>query len=92
MNYYKRDWDETTGDELTDNWGTSIYYFEIGSDNYPIRQIQLFSNGKALKYNDELIGDDYGGQSDQLFDTEEFQPFKIDKSEFESVWTNTKHL
>ena len=31
--YYKRNWEETRGDEF-DSWGTSIWYFEVGNDNY----------------------------------------------------------
>ena len=92
MNYYKRHWDETTGDDLTDSWGTSTYYFEIGADNYPTRQIQVFENGKALKYHDNYTDDNYGGLGDQPLDIEEFEEFKIDQSEFEKIWTTTKHL
>ena len=47
--YFKRKWNETRGDEF-DSWGTSIWYFEIGPDGYPIKQIELYENGNRLKY------------------------------------------
>lgn len=86
MNYYKRLWNETTGEELTDYWGTSTYYFETDSNNVVIRQIQVFKNGKALKYSQQFLQDNYGGLTDQPLDVEDYEPFKIDKSEFERVW------
>jgi hypothetical protein len=83
MNYYKRHWDETTGEELTDSWGTSTYYFEADSDNNVIRQLQVFENGRGLKYWTEFIEDNYGMLSDQPLDSDEFAPHVIDRSEFE---------
>ena len=91
MNYFKRHWDETTGEEATDKWGTSTYFFETDNENYPKRQIQVFENGKALKYDREHHDDYYGGLSDQPLEFEEMEPFKIDKSEFENIWTVTHH-
>ena len=90
MNYYKRHWDETTGDPLTDNWGTPTYYFEIGEDNYPVRQIEVYENGNTLKYDTNIMNDRYGGLGDQPVDVEDFEEFKIDKDEFEKVWTTTQ--
>ena len=89
MNYYKRHWDETTGDELTNSWGTSRYYFETDNDNNVVRQIQLFENGKALKYDTEYLDDDFGGLSDQPLDIEEFEEFKTTHSDFENIWQQT---
>ena len=28
MKYFKKNWGESTGDELTDDWGISTFYFE----------------------------------------------------------------
>jgi len=88
MNYYKRHWNESTIDELTNTWGTSTYYFEVDINNYPTRQIQLFKNGNALKYDDNYLDDDFGGLGDQPLGPKEFEPFKIDKSDFEDMWQN----
>ena len=84
--YFKRKWDETTGDELTDSWGTSIYYFEADSDLNIIRQIQVFQNGQVLKYYQEFTEDEFGILSDQQLDKEEFKEFSIDSNEFANIW------
>ncbi len=89
MNYYRRHWDETTGDELTNSWGTSTFYFETDNDDNIVRQIQLFENGKALKYDKENLDDDFGGLSDQPLDMEEFEEFKISQADFEKIWQQT---
>jgi hypothetical protein len=86
MNYYKRDWDETTGDELTNSWGTSTFYFETDQDNYVLRQLQVFKNGRGLKYWTEFTEDDYGMLSDQPLEPDDFVQHMIDKAEFEKVW------
>ena len=86
MNYYKKFWDEATGEELTDSWGTSTYYFETDLDNFVQRQIQVFQNGNGLKYWVEFMEDSYGILSDQPLDSNDFGLHKIDRNEFETVW------
>jgi hypothetical protein len=87
MNYYKRHWDETTGEELTDSWGTSTYYFETDQENNVLRQIQVFENGNGLKYWNAFAEDNYGAMSDQPLDSDDFEQHKIGKAEFEKAWT-----
>ncbi|TYC19040.1 hypothetical protein FXF52_38795 [Micromonospora sp. MP36] len=36
--FYRRRWNETRGDEL-DDWGRSLWYFEVDDDGWPVRQI-----------------------------------------------------
>ena len=84
--YFKRNWDETTGDELTDSWGTSTYYFETDPDLCVIRQIQVFKNGQVLKYHKEFTQDEFGMLSDQQLDKDEFKEFSIESIEFANVW------
>ena len=86
--YYKRYWDETTGEELTDNWGTSIYYFETNEELSVIRQIQIFKHGAVLKYSVDFPLDEFGMLSDQQFDQIEFQKFAITETEFTTAWNN----
>ncbi|PWJ33117.1 hypothetical protein [Sediminitomix flava] len=83
--YFKRKWDETRGDEF-DSWGTSIWYFEVGTDGYSIKQIELYENGNRLKYDSERRFDGYGGLGDQALELDEFKNFEIDKSEFYDEW------
>jgi uncharacterized protein (DUF433 family) len=87
--YYKRYWDETTGDEFTDSWGTSKYYFETDSSFFVLRQIQIFENGQILKYEKEYLEDKYGGLSEIPLDDYEFKEFQIKKDEFEQMWQSS---
>ncbi|MFC0343366.1 hypothetical protein [Epilithonimonas hispanica] len=88
LKYFKKHWNETTGEELTDSWGHSIYFFETDFNLTVIRQIQLFQNGKSLKYDDENLQDDYGALSDQPLESEEFIDNEISKTEFYEIWNN----
>jgi len=83
--YFKSKWDDTRGDEW-DNWGTSMWYFEIGKDGYPTRQITVYENGKRLKYSEALKDDHFGGLGDQSIDEAEFRKQEIDRIEFEKEW------
>lgn len=89
MNYFKRDWDETTADELTDSWGVSTYYFESDNEGYVTRQLQIFKNGKALKYDTEYREDKFGGISEVPLDLDEFNSYRIHADEFERLWLST---
>lgn len=86
MHYFKRHWTETTGEELTDSWGQSTYYFETDSELCVVRQIQVFANGKVLKYDTTYIDDKFGGLSEMPLDADEFNEFRIDNIEFEELW------
>ncbi|ANE51312.1 hypothetical protein [Flavisolibacter tropicus] len=85
--YFKRFWDETTGDPLTDSWGTSTYYFETDINGDVLRQIEVYSNGRKLKYDSVHIEDEYGGLSQAALDLDGFSEFKIDQQEFEEAWS-----
>ena len=88
--YFKRHWDEPTEEELTDNWGLSTYYFETDDKFYVSRQMQLFDNGKVLKYDTEYVDDKLGGLSEIPLDMDEFAEYRITKDEFEQLW-QTSH-
>ncbi len=87
--YFKRTWEESTGDELTDSWGTSTFYFETDQDMNPIRQMQVFENGKILKYDEDNFDDNFGGLADYQFELEEFEEYRISRDEFEKMWETT---
>ncbi len=84
--YFKRDWDETTGEPLTDSWGTSTYYFETTDLGEVMRQIQVFSNGRKLKYSLAKLEDEYGELADVPLDLDEFEEFITEKDDFENAW------
>ncbi len=84
--YFKRPWDEATGDPLTENWGTSIYFFETNENGDVLRQLEVFEIGKRLKYTQEHLQDDYGGLAEVALEHEEFKEYRISKDEFETAW------
>jgi len=87
LKYFKRHWNESTGNDLTASWGISCYYFETDSQLNVLRQLQIFENGQVLKYDKEYLEDELGGLSELALD-EDFAPFQIDAVEFEKVWTS----
>jgi hypothetical protein len=91
VRYFKRKWDETRGDQY-DSWGTSIYYFEVGSDGYPIRQIEIYENGNSLFYGPDKLFDDYGGLGDQALDLDEFSAYEINADEFNNILYDIKPI
>ena len=86
--YFKKFWDETTGEDLTDSWGNSTYYFETDLDYNVIKQIQIFENGKVLKYDGKNLEDEYGALADQKLGMEEFENNQIEVMEFKDLWLN----
>ncbi|MGC4014229.1 MAG: hypothetical protein QM755_06875 [Luteolibacter sp.] len=89
LRYYRRPWDEDRGDEFAD-WGTSVWYFEVGEDDYPLRQLELYQSGIALFYDESHVEDHFGGLSEAALDPAEFTPFSIGAAEFEQAWSGHK--
>lgn len=87
MHYFKRHWDESRGD-THDDWGTSTWYFETEPDMWPTRQIEIYANGRVLRYDSQHIEDEFGGLSEAALDATEFAPFAIAHSEFEQAWSS----
>lgn len=83
--YFKRNWDEARI-ENGENWGKSNWLIETDYQGYPERQIEIYENGKRLKYSINMKEDKYGGLGDQALDFSEFEPYKIHKNEFEKEW------
>ena len=85
MRYYKFHWNESRGDQY-DSWGTSNWFIEVGEDLYPNRQIEIYENGKKLKYSNDKLEDEFGGLSDQKFNESEFDCERSSEQEFEKLW------
>ena len=85
MKYYKRNWEEPRGDEF-DDWGKSIWYFETDNSGLPTKQIEVYENGKILKYDQTKLEDNFGGLGDQELNLNEFSQFEITEIEFKKVW------
>ena len=85
-NYFKRIWSEKTGEPLTNDWGTSVYYFETDDLLAVLRQVQVFENGQVLKYDREYLDDQYGGLAEKALDVEDFEPYRVNLETFEQQW------
>lgn len=83
--YYKRRWNESRADRY-DAWGHSWWFFETDDAFWPSRQIEIYDAGQVLFYHRGRLGDAYGGLSDATLDPDEFEPFRIDRAEFEHAW------
>ena len=86
MRYLKKKWEETTGNELTDDWGVSIFYFETDDSLNVLKQIQIFENGNILKYDELNNENEFGAMADQSLEEEEFLDCEISKEEFYNIW------
>ncbi|MBT2248824.1 hypothetical protein JHV56_08965 [Arthrobacter sp. BHU FT2] len=86
IQYYRRRWNESRGDAFF-SWGPATYYFEVGEDGWPTRQIEVYDSGPTLRYGPGHEEDEFGllGQAplDQL---EDWQPWAISESEFAQAW------
>ncbi|MGY2132619.1 hypothetical protein ACW9KT_10340 [Hymenobacter sp. HD11105] len=86
MFYYKRPWDESTGDPLSDSWGTATFYFEVDENGEVLRQIQAFENGRKLKYSLNYMEDELGKLSEVSLEFDEYKEFRVEQQEFEALW------
>jgi len=80
-------WNELRGDEF-DDWGHATYYFEVDADGTVVKQMELYTNGVALHYDENHRYDGYGSLNDRLFDP--FATSEIPKTEFYLVWNAYK--
>jgi len=85
MHYYKRHFEEIRI-EKSELWGTCDFYFETDQNGEVLRQMEIYENGKQLKYSEEMIEDEFGFLTDQPIDLLEFEAFAIDKNDFEDEW------
>ena len=83
--YYRRHFNEIRT-EKSENWGTCDYYFETNQDGEVLRQIEVYENGKTLKYAEAFIEDEFGFLADQPLDLSDFENFAIYKTDFELQW------
>jgi hypothetical protein len=84
--YYKRHFNEIRTENF-EIWGTCIYYFESNQKGEILRQIEIYANGKRLKYSEEFIEDEFGFLADQTINLLEFEEYEINKNDFEYQWT-----
>lgn len=83
--YYKRHFNESRIEKF-ETWGNCDFYFESNQKGEILRQIEVYENGRRLKYSEEIIEDEFGFLSDQKIDLLEFEKFTINKKDFEYQW------
>jgi hypothetical protein len=88
--FFKRHWNESTGEPLTDAWGTSTYYFETDSKGEVLRQIVIYANGKTLKYSNLNEEDEFGGLSEKDLDLKDAEYGLLRKNDFFRLWNVSK--
>ncbi len=87
--WFKRRWDESRGDQF-DSWGASTYFFEVGDDGWPTRQVEIYDDGPTLRYGPDRTEDKYGQLGDARLDAlEDWTGWAISAAEFERVWSST---
>jgi hypothetical protein len=84
--YFKRHWNETTGDPKTDGWGPSWYYFETDAKGDVLKQIVVYMKGGVQKYSALHLEDAYGGLSEKALDLSDDGYKKMSKSDFFALW------
>ena len=87
MKFFKYRWHEDRGDEHA-AWGESWWYFEIGADGYPVRQVEEYDSGIRLRYGPEHQEDEFGclGYAN-VSDMDRPPDQELSAAEFEAVWT-----
>jgi len=86
--WFKRRWAESRGDRF-DAWGAATYFFEVGEEGRPLRQIEVYDNGPTLRYGPTHVEDEYGqlGQT-RLDELEDWSAWTISSEDFERVWSD----
>jgi hypothetical protein len=69
---------------------TDCYYFEVGADNYAIKQIQRRYDGYVFKHDESNLDDSNGGLAEGALMLDEPEYLLIEKNEFYAMW-NTNH-
>jgi hypothetical protein len=78
------------------SWGTFTRYVEIGDDRYAVRQVDVYANGYALRYDRTHWVDDLGVLTDSFYRPKKnwerwWGPsLEMAVEEFEQVWTGAE--
>ena len=69
MKYYKLNQEEICGDKF-DSWGKSVWLFETKNSGQPTKQMEIYDNGKVLKYHQTKLEDEFDRLGEQKLDLE----------------------
>ncbi len=82
--FYKRSFNKII-QRFNKDWSAiDWYFFEVGIDNYAIKQIQITYEGKVFKYDEINIEDENGGLAEGPLIIGEY--IEITKEEFYTIW------
>ena len=87
--YFRRHWQKTR-DDTYNHWGKSIWYFETTAKGDILRQMEVYENGRILKYSQTKMEDKYGFLEKRPLDLPNFQSFQIKRIDFEKIWIRNK--
>lgn len=86
--YFRRHWDQSRGDQF-DALGAATYYFEVGEDGWPFRQIEVYDSGPVLRYGPNRPEEEFGGLGKaQLDDVEDWSSWATTEEMFDEAWSD----
>jgi hypothetical protein len=84
--YFKRYWSEVIT-RFNKDWSIrDCYYFEVGADNYAIKQIVHRYDGFVFKYDETKLDDKDGGLAEGALLLDETEYLPITKDAFYAIW------
>ena len=89
--YFRREWDELrSGDHP--QWGAATFYFETDESLAALRQVEVYANGRRLRYDRAHAEDEDGFLDDgAIFPADEWpELFEITAGEFDTEWHNDR--
>ena len=88
LRWFRRRWEESRGEGFA-SWGAATYFFEVGPDGWPVRQVEVYDAGPTLRYGPDHPEDEFGqlGQ-DPLDKVEDWNPWAITAEEFSQAWSH----
>jgi hypothetical protein len=81
---------------LVTEWGRFTRYIEVGADRYALRHIDVFEDGKFLRYDRQHWIDAFGMLADARFGpfpsrSRRWRVLTIEATEFEAEWKAASH-
>lgn len=65
-------------------WGDVTIFYEVDVDGEVNRQVEIFSNGRVLLYDQDQPADEYGSLADPMPDHDRFMSaFSVSRSDFD---------
>jgi len=89
MKYYRKHWPEKRTDQYA-IWGHSDWYFESRPDGTVVRQVEVYENGPALRYDETHPQNEYGRLAETRLELSQFAGCEIPAEAFTTVWNSAR--